>query len=400
MKAKLLILFLSMSFFANAQWEYVNALPETAYSLIVSNNNLYAGLSGGGVYKSMDNGNTWIAVNNGIQFGGAYIFSLASSNDSIYAGGFGEVCFSDNGGSNWSLLNLNLDLNNFVYALILKGNYLFAGVGHGMDNGVYRKPVNGNVWSLMNSGLPDNTGVNAFAIHNDLLFAGTNAGVYVSANDGDSWTWSGDGINPGLTVKSLITMSGNILAGTTNGVYVSSDNGINWVLSNGLPSNSVGVSFAKSDNQVVSGTYESAFSSADKGFNWSVISNEPYSIVSFYSMAFLDGYFYAGTGHGFSILRFAENVLSVPETDSKVKPDYSIFPNPFSSQTTFRVNIFLQNATLTAYNSFGQTVKQIENILGNSFDFSRDNLANGMYFIQLTQGNKILVADKLVVTNN
>ena len=397
MKTKLLIGFLLMSFFANAQWQYLISLPETAYSLIASNSNLYAGLSGGGVYKSMDGGSTWEAVNNGIQFGGAYIFSLTSSNDSIYAGGFGEVCYSDNGGSNWSLLDLNLELNSFVYALTLKENYLFAGVGHGRENGVYRMMINGNIWSAMNSGLPVNVGINAFVIHNDILFAGTDAGVYAGANDGDSWTWSGDGIDPDLSVKSLITINGNILAGTENGVYVSSDNGSTWSLAEGLPSNSVAVCFASNNIHVLVGTYESVYRSLDDGFTWNNISNGLNSIISFYSMTYFDGYFYAGTGHG--LFKFAENSLSVSEQNSGANPGYLISPNPFYSQTTFRVNIFLQNATLTVYNSFGQTVKQINNISGHTFVLPRDNLANGLYLIQLMHEDKIIVADKLIVTN-
>jgi hypothetical protein len=76
-----------------------------------------------------------------------------------------------------------------------------------------------------------------------------------------------------------------------------------------------------------------------------------------------------------------------------------IFPNPFSSQTTFQTNILINNATLTVYNSQWQTVQQILNITGQTVTISRDNLSSGLYFVQLKQDNKILTTNKLVITD-
>ena len=76
---------------------------------------------------------------------------------------------------------------------------------------------------------------------------------------------------------------------------------------------------------------------------------------------------------------------------------YSIYPNPFSTQTTLQTDVPLKNATLTLYNCFGQTVAQIKNINEQTVVFSRDNLASGLYFLQLTEDGKIVAADKLVI---
>jgi hypothetical protein len=76
------------------------------------------------------------------------------------------------------------------------------------------------------------------------------------------------------------------------------------------------------------------------------------------------------------------------------------FPNPFSTQTTLRTNTLLHNATLTLINSFGQIVKQIENISGQTITLFRDNLPSGIYFLRLTENNKTLAAEKLVILNN
>jgi hypothetical protein len=74
-----------------------------------------------------------------------------------------------------------------------------------------------------------------------------------------------------------------------------------------------------------------------------------------------------------------------------------IFPNPFSSETILQTNEPLRNASLTVYNSYGHTVNKIDNISGHKIIFQRENLSNGLYFIQLTEGDKIYV-DKLVIT--
>ena len=78
----------------------------------------------------------------------------------------------------------------------------------------------------------------------------------------------------------------------------------------------------------------------------------------------------------------------------------SIFPNPFSTQTTLQTDKFFKDATLTVYNLYGQTVKQIDNLSGQTIIFHRDNLPSGLYLIRLIQDNKIITADKLVITDN
>lgn len=76
-----------------------------------------------------------------------------------------------------------------------------------------------------------------------------------------------------------------------------------------------------------------------------------------------------------------------------------IYPNPFSLWTSFTTVDYLNNATLTVDNCFGQTVKQIKNISGQTVTLFRDNLPSGVYFVRLTQDGKTFSADKLVITD-
>lgn len=83
---------------------------------------------------------------------------------------------------------------------------------------------------------------------------------------------------------------------------------------------------------------------------------------------------------------------------NKTMEQLGVFPNPFSSEATLRAVKPFKNATLTLENCFGQTVKQIEHISGQTFALSRDDLPSGVYFIRLTEENKS-VTQKLIITD-
>ena len=86
-------------------------------------------------------------------------------------------------------------------------------------------------------------------------------------------------------------------------------------------------------------------------------------------------------------------------TENNVKNGFTIYPNPFSVQTVLKTGYLLHNTTLTVFNCFGQTVKQIMNISGESIIFNRENLPSGLYFVRLGEENKIVAIDKLVIVD-
>jgi hypothetical protein len=81
------------------------------------------------------------------------------------------------------------------------------------------------------------------------------------------------------------------------------------------------------------------------------------------------------------------------------KPFITIFPNPFSSQTTLHSDNILKNATLTVCNTYGQTIRQIKNISGQTFTFNRDNLPAGLYILRMMQDNKTLATEKILIAD-
>lgn len=76
-----------------------------------------------------------------------------------------------------------------------------------------------------------------------------------------------------------------------------------------------------------------------------------------------------------------------------------IYPNPFSSSTTFQAGKYFENATLTVYNCYGQTARQLQNISGKTITLFRDKLPGGVYILHLTQNQEIMITSKLVITD-
>jgi hypothetical protein len=92
------------------------------------------------------------------------------------------------------------------------------------------------------------------------------------------------------------------------------------------------------------------------------------------------------------------STVSVQELDYS-KVNIMVYPNPFSTQTTFQSDNYLINATLTIYNCFGQTVEEIKNISGQTIIAHRNNIPRGLYFACLTQDNQVITTKKIIVTD-
>src|SRR2546426_828887 len=125
---------------------------------------LYAGTSGGGVFKSTNEGGSWSAVNTGLN--NTSIFALAidpAAPATLYAGTDGGGVFkSTNGGGRWSAVNIGL--TNAVILTLAIDPAAPATVYAGTDGGgVFKSTNGGSSWSTVNAGLTATT-VNALVI--------------------------------------------------------------------------------------------------------------------------------------------------------------------------------------------------------------------------------------------
>jgi Secretion system C-terminal sorting domain len=76
-----------------------------------------------------------------------------------------------------------------------------------------------------------------------------------------------------------------------------------------------------------------------------------------------------------------------------------LYPNPFSAATNLQINAPVTDATLTLFNVYGQQVQQIKNISEQNVVIHRDGLSNGVYLLQLTEADKLIGTEKLVLSN-
>jgi len=75
-----------------------------------------------------------------------------------------------------------------------------------------------------------------------------------------------------------------------------------------------------------------------------------------------------------------------------------VFPNPFSEQTTLHINNSIKNAKLILYNSNGAMVKEINCINEQTIILQRGTLPTGLYLIQLTDDNNLIMRGKILIT--
>jgi len=78
---------------------------------------------------------------------------------------------------------------------------------------------------------------------------------------------------------------------------------------------------------------------------------------------------------------------------------YIISPNPFSNSTLIQMSEDLRQASCLIYDCFGRMVKEENSISGRSFVLKQDQLTKGVYLIRIVEGNKVIIADKIVVAD-
>ena len=73
----------------------------------------------------------------------------------------------------------------------------------------------------------------------------------------------------------------------------------------------------------------------------------------------------------------------------------NIYPNPFTSSTTFELNKELKNAQLKLFDVLGKEVRSIY-FSANKISLEREKLESGIYFYQISLENKIVSSGKLM----
>lgn len=203
-----------------------------AESLGKSSTHVFCGTHDG-VYRSADLGANWTLSNGSIPFSSTeFVKKFYEFNGDVYAvmntdvGTGGGVYISTNNGNTWSGTAGGMVSNATIFSIMEYNGALYANT----DITLYVSYNWGNTWF---SHVHFNYGVFAFWANFDVMVASTTVGMERSTDGGNNWT----AVNgpTGLTNSDAIGVLGSIYisgSGTSQGVWISPDNGITWSADN------------------------------------------------------------------------------------------------------------------------------------------------------------------------
>jgi ligand-binding sensor domain-containing protein len=194
---------------------------------------IFAGLYMNGVFRSSDNGGSWIKMNSGLTDSTVYCLAV-NSLGTIFAGTYsGGVFHSTNEGDTW-LQGMRIGAEYFSNVAVTKSDAVLTAA----SNGVYRSSDAGGTWAKVPFGALGQSATSFAADSSGFVYAGTNTGILRSSDDGISWVNLGSISSP---IRSLtVSRQNHIFAGMLHGVYQSTDQGISWTLhQDGLPNSDV-----------------------------------------------------------------------------------------------------------------------------------------------------------------
>lgn len=207
-----------------SNWKFVSKdfITQEITCLKVRGDAIYAGTEGdafwntlqGGLYRSIDNGENWEALEvtkesyrfNDITFNSSYLFAIA--NNSVYR--------SENDGKNWDKLNLGFDLTQ----LFSSEDLLFS-----LGGTIKKSFDNGTNW--VSTGLDFYANWSSVVVSENTVLVGNSDGVIKSTNKGETWKKKSKGLM-NQKVNLLLYEDSKLYAGTSGGVFVSNDMGENW----------------------------------------------------------------------------------------------------------------------------------------------------------------------------
>jgi len=406
-----LVLGISISRPLLAQWTNTN-LPFNgdAVSFAVSRTSIYVGTTGGGVFRSTDNGLSWTGVNTGLT--GNWVIALSFTEANLFAGTYWHSVFrSTNDGFSWAGVGSGQTYSD-VYALAVIPNdavdtNLFAATADSLGRwyGVFLSTNNGDTWidvtnELTTSCITPNCWVDAFAVSGANLFAGTvGRGVFLSTNNGSNWT----AVNTGLTNKyaRVLAVNGaNLYAGTwgdSGGVFLSTNNGTAWIeISNGLSNRHIRALTVNGTNLFAGTEGNGVFLSTNNGTSWAEVNTGLRSTWAT-ALAVSGAYLFVGTTR-FDTLSggvwrrpLSEMVTSVGTPLSELPVGFSLdqnYPNPFNPSTTISFSIPLKSfVSLELFNVLGMAMSTLISEELPAGRYSRQwnaaRLPSGVYFYRL-----------------
>lgn len=411
---------------------------------------IYIGTYRSGLFKTTDQGLTWLQCNTGFPNSTSQVTSITEKPGGIMLAGttqFGTF-ISTNSGQSWSrnYPGYYSDYGNNYGATRLvahpNGPIFAASVG---SNIPYLKISNdnGNHWNLLPSygggytydltkgasetiyvfgagGIKRSTDVGiswitipspgagpllhitqqgsiiVLSTYTDSRYGITTYYTNVSTDGGTSWTTSSPSNNRVAIYDYASTSNEYLFAATGLGVYRSVDTGKTWISMNtGLPSNNIRSLAVNSIDVLFAGTNGyGVFYSKNYGMNWNPVNNGLTDTVITTLFCDSDGYLFAGTFTK-GIFKTIDRTTSVDNQMDQYPVDFALnqnYPNPFNPNTTICYSLPTKSfVTLKIYNLLGEEIITIYSGYRERGTFTETwnamSQSTGIYFYRLTAGN-------------
>ena len=395
-------------------WEILNTPPDLNIQSVGVNSNgdIYIGIfytTGGGLYKSTDNGVSWELL--GLENKGVGLIEINELGYIyVYGGGVANaISRSMNNGQTWEVLYESIQGGSSIESH--PDGLMFATGGTGNYVNVIRSVNYGDTWEEVLI-FPSNTEYPSDFIiqNNDTIYIGTinwtgGGGVYRSADGGDNWE------HIGLTdhyVSSLaMNSSGDLLAGTRGhyslyegGVYILPNGQTEWINLNNQEL--VTSMVINSDDEIYIGCSTLDFvwggvrRSIDNGQTWVDISQVTMYNHDIESLILdTEEYLFALEYNSTTPLYKSINSTITTINNKPIGQNVTTYnyPNPFSDETTIYYSCSFDRSVevqLSIYNPQGYKMKDI--IIPKYFGeeqfikFNSKGLPAGIYFYELSIG--------------
>ena len=261
------------SLMAQVSWQKMSSPNEDVTCLAAGNNNvIYAGTVSYGVFKSADEGQTWLNISQGLPDSIIRDVEVATDHK-LYCGTGVHGIYQYNAGS-WVAINNGLGGSTTLVSDFARG---LNGIVYMMNNAGAVFKWDGNSWTDITYNLP---GLGKCLVTNKAgqLYAGVfNSGVYRFDGVG-VWSLVGDPMPNNFVIKLAISKVDTLIAVcNSNNVYRCAAAGGPWIAANaGLPATNMTCIHVDTLNRwfiSTSSAYGALYRSTNNGASWSNVSS-------------------------------------------------------------------------------------------------------------------------------
>jgi photosystem II stability/assembly factor-like uncharacterized protein len=280
---------------SNETLKYLNL-----YGFASLNGYVFVGSQRQGVFRSVVTDTVWVNQSDGITSVtplGLRIFPDASGRPALYAGtlnsDFGLGWVSHDKAENWSSFPSMTDrgVHDFAY----RDGVLLAGTD---GEGIFRSTDFGATWKSVSGQIGGAGYITGLEMTPNAILAnatGFGTGILRSTDLGLTWNAAEESVtNVGITQMFYDSVSGKAFGGASQGMIVSTNEGVTWEAIPGEHSTKQINTITRAGDYLLAGAFGGLFRSADNGVTWTAIAGD-LATAKVQVLRSVNGTLYAGT---------------------------------------------------------------------------------------------------------